>query len=625
MDKIYKIILMCLFTTNVFAVNIDDLLQDIEKKTDLSEKTKLANSGIAYIYTRDELERMQVKYLKDILKSTQPFGYRENRYGMSDPMYLGSAQPFMSSTIRVFIDNQEMTSGMYGSGLFMMGDIDIGFVDHIELYVTNPSFEFSTEPTILLVKLYSKKAIKDDGNKIELNTGSYGANRISGYTTSILDNDWAYFTYFSQNDDVRKKYYSHGTELSRDKKVSHIFGSLSKNNHNIIVEYIDSKKDGFISRSLDATPVKSELAGNYFHLGYDAKINNFSYLFSYEDMGTQSDFKDDNQTYKSVETKTSSQVYTAEIKYNLTSAYNKFIIGLKYRYKAFKYDKFQINYSDVPLTNFDNQQVSSLFVENQYSLAQNSILTTGISYMDVKNNDSVQQDNLLNYRIGHTYTTTQWINKVVFAHLEVAMEPYLVNSDNIYIVSGKKKSQTLDALTHHIIFEPNDNKYEFILNYSKAKGYLQPSMINKGLLDNIKNNVIVVGSEFRWTYKYNEYDKLITSFGYMNQTGLPIKHKLNNYRATIRNINTYDKFDIFNELLFHYDTLYKENTYDYSVGVKYHYSKDLTISVKGENLFNKARKFHYTRVTNINTLTQEEPLKISPIDKKIMFSLEYLF
>ena len=137
-----KIIL--LFILNIgflFASNIfDELLIDIELKNDLSQKTKKANNGIVTVITRSDLNMMNAKHLRDILKTTE-IGYNISRYGLVDPNMKGFS-PFASSNIRVYIDNQEISSSLYGSGLTILGDIDLGFVDHIEIYTANPSFEF---------------------------------------------------------------------------------------------------------------------------------------------------------------------------------------------------------------------------------------------------------------------------------------------------------------------------------------------------------------------------------------------------------------------------------------------------------------------------------------------------
>jgi len=105
---------------------------------------------------------------------------------------------------------------------------------------------------------------------------------------------------------------------------------------------------------------------------------------------------------------------------------------------------------------------------------------------------------------------------------------------------------------------------------------------------------------------------------------LPTADKITSYTSTIRNLNTYGKFDIFNEIIYSRDNIDKKNFYDYSAGVIYHSTDDLSVAIKGTNIFNKAKTIDYKRF-NISTLDFETPLKISPIDKSIIITLEYTF
>ena len=629
MSKINKILFVLLLQNNLISnddFNLDNLLNDIEKKTDLSSKTKLENAGISTIYTRDDIDRMQVRYLKDILKLTRTVSYTENRYALPDPAFQGSIQPFLSSPIRVFIDNQEITTSLYGSGLIIMGDIDIGFVDHIEVYSQNPSFEFSTEPTYSLIKLYSKKAIKDEGGKVSISGGSYGSKNISAYHSEELDNDWSYFTYVSQNDDRRKKYYSHDNEISRDKKVSHFFTSFYDDKNSILIEAISSSRDSFIDNSFDATSDTGIIDADSLHLGYDYKGNDFSFLSTYGYMNTKSDFKDSSQTLFSQESKTSSHVLTSELKYYFNTLNNKLISGVKYRFKKFDYEKLEVNDTKLPSTGHSYQAVSTAFVENQYSLKENSIISTGIEYIDVKNNNSVQQDNLFLYRIGHTYTNEKWTNKLINAHIETSLEPYLVNSSNYYVSEGKKDPQEMNSFIEDIIYEDKNKKYELILDYSIIKNYLLLIADNGKLLDNYKKDVITKSATFNFTYKYNNYDKFLLSLRHAQTKNLPNTGIFKYSTAVFRNISTFNKFDIYNELIFTNNNNYNQSNYyyDYTLAIKYKHTKDLSISLKGENLFNKAKTTSYSRI-DPTTAKPEEALNISPIDKRIMLTVEYLF
>ncbi|MFA9374618.1 MAG: hypothetical protein ACERKK_10725 [Poseidonibacter sp.] len=627
MSKINKLLFLLFLQSSLFAVDdftIDKLLTDIEKKTDLSSKTKLENGGISTIYTRDDINRMQVKSLKDILKLTRNVGYTENRYGLPDSLYQGSTQPFLSSTIRVFIDNQEITTSLYGSGLIILGDIDMGFVDHVEVYTQNPSFEFSTEPTYALIKLYSKKALKDEGGKISISKGSYGSSNISGYYSQELEKDWAYFVYLSLNDDKRKKYYSNNQKLSRDKKVSHLLASFYNDKSSILFEAISSNRDSFVDASTDASANLAKIEHQSIFLGYDYKNSNFSFLTSYGYMNTQTDFKDDNQTLYSQETKTDSHVYTNELKYNFNAQNNKLLTGVKYRFKKFDYEKLDVNNISKTSNNYDYQAVSTVFIENQYSLKENSIITTGVEYIDVKNNHSIQQDELLLYRVGHTYTTNNWTNKLINSHIETSLEPYLVNSENKFITAGYIKPQEINSIIENIIYEKDNKKYEIILDYTKIKNYLSLSTNNTTLLNNYEKDVFFKSATFNLTYKYNSYDKFLLSLRHLKTQNMPNSNDGKYSTLILRNINTYEKFDVYNELIFSNNNIDNKNYYDYTLAIKYNYTKDFNISLKGENLFSKAKTTNYDRVDPATSLSQSD-LNISSIDKKIILSMEYLF
>ena len=632
--NILYFIILSVFSPLYSAETVDDLLKDIKYKTDLSKKTKLANSGISFIYTRDDLQRMQAKYLKDILKSSYLSKYAENRYGIPDPLVKGIEKlPFRSSNIRIYVDNQEIVAGMYGSGLIIYGDLDIGFADHIEIYTSNPTYEYSTESTMILIKIYSKSTLKDSGAKVEVNTGSYGANRVSAFISQDINNDWSHFSYISRNHDNRKIHYSNNEPLSRDKDVTHIFSSFKNDNQRIILDITDQNRDSFMSVSLDATPQEARLDFQSLHIGYDSNFNNFSFLAAYDYTDTytffldnivqnQSEFNSNFQVFKQ-ETNTKSEVFTTELKYNYITQNNKLTTGVKYRNKRYKNKIFEVNNFAWPQSKNDTQTVLTIFMENKYSIKENKILTFGIQSSQINNNYSEQDDNLFMYRLGYTYIYENFTSKTVMSHMESALEPYLISLSYL-LTPGRKKPQEYDYLIQNTIFEKLNNKYELVLSYIKVKNELLREPSKNNLLDNYDKNLYLSTALFRWTYKYNRYDKLLTRFDYQDIKNLYDFTHLKNYTAVIRNINTYKQFDIFSELLYTKNNIDKKNFYDLSFGVKYNYNQEMTLSIKGENLLNKAATTTFTRV-DPQTITQEEPLYISPIDRKITFTLEYQF
>jgi len=607
------------------------LLNNIEQKTDLSQKTKLANSGVSFVWTRDDLDRMQITNLKQILKTIYPMGYDENRYGLVDPLTYGSNQPFVSQTIRLYIDNQEITSGLYGSGLFLMGDANIDWVDHIEIYTQAPTYEYATESTLVLIKLYSKSVAKDEGSDVKIAGGSYGANSVDGYHAGWINDDWSYFAFGLHNDDKREKHRSFGTQLSRDKVVNSTVATLHGKHTNILLNAFTQDRDGFANVSADATPTESKLKAQYLHIGIDGKVQNFGYLFSSSYTNTKSDMRD-NVTptplgfpIASAHSYEHDCVVTGELKYTLKQNNNKLLVGTKYRTKRAKWDKATLN--GVDMTTGDDssvQNIATLYGENQYSFASNSVLTAGVEYQRVTNKESVQNDNLLLYRLSHTYTTEHWTLKTLYSHSAIALAPYLIKSNTFLLDPlSHHNLEKIDTVVENIIYESGVNKYELIVDYSVGKDYYLP--LENGKIGNYKKNLIMPGVNIRWTRSYNENGKLFIMGSYREMRNTPYAfHNYQAYNGVIRNINSYQKYDFFNELVYDRNNISKKNFYNYSLGVRYHYTKDIVMAIKGLNIFDDARTTTYYRI-NPTTFAQEKPLQVSPIDREVMFSLDWAF
>ncbi len=640
MNCVAKLLLCGAITTNVmFAADleIDKLLNIISSKDDLSEKTKLENGGISYIYTRDDIRRMQAHNLRDILKSTYPFGYNENKFGLADPYMMQTSAPFMSSNIRIYIDDQEIISGLYGSGIIIYGDMDIDFVDHIEVYSGNPTFEFSTEPAFTIVKLYSKVAQKDSGSKVALNVGSYNNSYLYGYHTQELSNDWSYFSYISKHNDNRKEYTNKDATLSRDKDNVHLFGSLYNNNNKILIDLIGQKRDSFIANSEFATPDISTLDGSYVHIGYNGNNDNLSYKITYNNHNATSDFVDkykneiqninnQNNTYHmySIYSKFDSKTYTAGLQYNKKSNQNSTLIGATYRIKDYVFKDVIINDNLVVTSSRSIQRLLTTFLENQYNINTNKIITTGGAYTTIKNSKfSYQDDNLLSYRLGYTYTNQKWVSKTILSHIESSLDPYLINSRTFMANPTIRTDITkYNLIMQNLKYTQDNNTYEAIVSYEIIKNQLVQN--NQAKLYSYDKDLIMRSLAGRYLNEYNELDKVEITLGINHIKHLPTVETLKQYSMTLKTFNHYGKFDIFNELLYYTDDNVNSNFYDYSCGVIYNKTDDLKIALKGTNLLNKAKETSYTQ-KSIQTLQNEEPLSISPIDRSITISMEYTF
>jgi iron complex outermembrane receptor protein len=627
-------ILLIFFAIVLYAKSVDDLLKIIEVKTDLSQKTKLENGGISFIFTRSDLDRMQVNTLKDLFYSMIVVEYRESSYGFADIYTRNDNKAFVSNSVRIFIDNQEIATGMYGSGFMMLGDIKLDFVDHIEIYYQNPSYEYTTEPTSVLIKLYTKQASKDNGGRVKLQYDNYNSKSGSIYYADELDK-FSYFSYFSYDDKNRKRYKIKQQKISRDYTTLNAIASVYDENQRFLLQVLRQNRDSFLDTSIDLTPQKAKVDTDFVHFGYDGKKGDFYLLASVDYKLTKSDFRDDvtpkeeyNYLYPiaSQISTIDASLYNLELKYKHKSFKNTFITGLKYRYKTFEYTRLYRNGIALPKTGNDRQIIRSLFLENQYSLKTNSILNVGVMLAKVRNNKSLQQDNIMMYRLGNTYTTNNLTFKTILGHTEFSIDPYLVNSTGFFIKEPKVNKIQEKLFYENIIYNDNNNKYELLAVYVLLKDMLFPDFGDRDLLYNYKKVMPVYNLVVRWTFDYSEIDKFFMSIGYKKIDNFPQPYdkKDEKFFGIVRNLNSYGRYDIFNELILtkvnYNNTIYSV----YNFGVKYHYTDDLTISFKAENIFDKAQKQTYLSF-DPDTLKFETTKDISPFDRSFVVSMEYLF
>ena len=579
---------------------------------------------------------MQITNLKEILKAVYPFGYEENRYGLADPLTYHNAIPSMSGVMRLYIDDQEITMGLYGSGLLLMGNSNIDWVDHVEIYTQNPTYEYTTESTVTLVKLYSKSVKKDSGSKLKAALGSYGNYFVDGYSADWIG-DWSYFLFWYGGDEKRKRYKSYQSELSRDRRNSTLVATLHKKDTKILLKLFHQEGDSFASLSADATPLESKLAATYMHIGINSKLEDLAYLLTLSYTDIQTSMFDDVSpidaapffgTYpiSSMESYTKDLVATGELKYKKQFRSDTLLAGGRYRGKWARWDRSRINEKImVPSGTISHQQIATLFVEESHLFNPSSILSIGLEYQRVENSHSPQDDDLWMYRLSYTHTSDNLTLKSFYSHTLLPLEPYLVGSYTFLEEPTKHYPlQTMDALVEDIIYEHSKDRFELILDLIKSKNNYIPSA-NSGKITSYDKTLALYGAELRWRRYYRKHDKLQAHLSYRQILNAPFFiDGLREYRALVQNINSFKRWDIFNELLYTWNSKVQESYFNYSCAFTYHYSKDFSIALKGMNLFDNAREGLYVRI-DPTTLQRLTPLRASSIDQEITLTASWIF
>ncbi len=600
---------------------LDELLNTYTHNSDLSQKTKLENGGIMTVFTRKDLDIMQARSLKDILKSNPLYRYTENRNGNPDMLYDGGTAPISSSVVRIYINNQELTSATYGSIFKGAGNINLDAIDHIEIYSGTPSYEFTSEPTNILIKLYTKIAERDRGGKLGVSYGSLGFNEESMSYAQEFE-DFSYFTSLYRTDNKRKTYYSHDVPIKRDLERYGVLASIYSPKQKLLLSVIKDKADVSMSSSPRATYEHADSSLNYAFVGYDVSaFDNLTFCTSYQ-FADISGYRKEAEGFESpdspeFEYERSEQVFTAELKYNLESQNNRLIVGTKFRHKYFEIKSLYVDGISMPKSSYDKQDIISAFIEERYNISDGNIINLAVHYSNINNNSSIDDDNLLQLRLSHTYLYNSFVFKSFIYHTESLVEPYIYT---YFKTNGSLKPQKVNAISQEIKYNYNSNYFRLFLSYKTIKNAFEET--STGYYTNTEDEYDDFSTYLEYTYNFDIDNKIVTNLSYLYTHNKPVLKK--GIAAFIRSLNSINKFAIFNEIIFNRNTTTNKNYFDYSAGVKYHYNRDFTLSVKGENIFNTGYEESYSRV-DPNTDTEETPILISPIEQRFYITIEYLF
>lgn len=595
---------------------VNNILMDIEIQNDLSQKTKKINNGIVTVITRSELNMMNAKHLRDILKSTE-IGYKISRYGLVDPNTKGFF-PFASSGIKVYIDNQEISSSLYGSGLTVLGDIDLGFVDHIEIYTLNPSFEFATEPTKAMIKLYSKTYERDPQTVVNYTAGSYDSNNMALMTANRIG-DYSYFFHISNDDDNKKESYINNEELSRDTNRKHIFLNIYNKHRRFVISRIDVNKDSFMGMDWQGDISRSDMKIDTWHIGYDEKFeNSISFEINYDSMVDNSVFENDNILFiynntipiKKFEVSGNSKVITTKLQQSKKIMNHNLLYGIKYRYKDLQYDSLKLNGNTLIYKGVTRQDINTYFLEDNYSIKDNSIITVAAQHskIDNANHDGIKDDTQSLFRIGNTFIDNGVTYQTYLYYQEAAIEPYLVNS--IYLENDNIKKEKIKSFLEKITYKNDHNIFDITYTNENIKNAIITSDIGA-----IKNSSSVIKRDsllLRWTHHHSNVNKHFISYLIEDDSS----------KVVFKNFNRYGKIDLYEELVV--DIVDNNRYYDLGLSVSYQYSNNININLKCENILNKSYKQKFIR-NSVLAVQPLDPYMLSIIDKKIMLSLEYIF
>ena len=627
--KIFILLLLVLFNFS-YAYDIDEILDLYRKDSDLSNQTKNEALGHLVIYTRDDIERMQAYHLSDLIKSHRMMHYDENMFGMPDYFHEDPI-PYASDLIKIFINDHEITSSFTGSGLFMYGNIELGFVDHVEVYTGASSNHVSTEPSLVTIKLYTKDPSREVGASIQGYLGSRASNYLNA-SYSAVEEDLQYYLYASRTDAKREEYKHKNHTISRDSEELHALLTLNYKNIAFDAEIIDHSMSPFLSYSMFATPRESNMKYFLGRLGIKASFLDddsltltSSFIRINEDIdldmsGTRwSDKIGDLFLKRDTSTTTAmDDVFDLKLEKTQKYAHHSFILGSQFRSKQL-HDVVTYNqgiFDDEP--EFVDTKILSLYLQDDYMIDENNILTLSgkASHYDNKSNRHDQEFETYQGRVGYIYNSNASLFKIFASYLQNPTEQYSL------ALAFSNKIEILEIKSLTAEYQQSLDKHTFIIN---GRFDNQDMPLSNRISENISHNTDTYGASLEYSYLFDKFNTF-KSMLYMNHGVISfLDDELQDIGGSLQLIDTWGQWDFFNELIY-YERLDSEmHGTDYSASVRYHPTNDLTLSIKGSNIFDTAAKSEYKYLDTKNIAAGLQSLYYSPVDQFFSIGMEYKF
>ncbi len=579
---------------------IDNLLNLYEEKSALHNKTKDESSGNLIVFTRSDLDKMQAYSLVDIFKSIRFFTLEKDVFGNIKFQRAGASTESAAFT-RIYLNDLEMSSASFGSALSIFGEYDIGHIDHIEVYLGSSSLASGNEYGFVTIKMYTKEPTRERGSLLGLTYGSYSSHSYNALTAGTID-DLGYLFYINQTNANDKTLYNKGTNLQRKSQNLNFYSMLKREkDFSLELSYYRHNHDGLGALGIQKTPQKQQLDSYYRSVLFTKYINSLKITLSYshEDIGIDNVDANGIKIFsggiaQSVQDSYANDIYKINIQNKTKIDKHTFLYGVEYQAKdiSFQSTVDGINRSaeyQGPMS----IDIASLFGEYDYQYSTDMLWTTTLKYEHYKNNYKNRIDNQIQFRtgivalLGDDFTLKAFYsnNKVYPSAKEMSSFPYPLNGTPSLKAMGVRTASTELIYTHDV------HKLNLGTAFVSISNFGQISDTNTYY--NQAKTILFTDSFVDYTYQPNKDNKfMLEYYSSSRNTGRNMSPLSGGY---VKFFNTFENLDFYNAFIYRmgYTSISNQNIpdgYDFTSAITYHLNKSIDISLKGENLLNRALK-----------------------------------
>ena len=605
-------ILLLFITGTLFGETLDMLLQQYEKTVEKSLRTVNEKLGHVVIYSQKELRLMQYNTLDDILKELPLMSLGKNQLGFSSPLLTGSKS--VSGFFRFFINDYEISSAYLHSLSTTWGNLPLDFIDHIEIYYGDSSFSLGNTTGIYFVRIYTKSPKKENGSEVYLLGASNGAHSQSVVHSQSFENGWSYL-FFVNASATKDETTFKGSTLKNNGTQRYVYGDIHNDTTKINIGYADAKKDLFTGLSFDAKPDSGRsISQDYFidlthHFLEDRSlkanvsvgVNTREYdeknaqgiglipVLNLASLGTTipKEFYE-----KATFTKTHAGLTKTFYHDNHNTLVGFHASGKKYSLKERRTVNFlnQTNHN-VSYNRFNKEEVYSLLFQHDYRATDNLIFIGNAKLDSYKRNGHLENTTERLFRLGAIYTPSDTLGFKGF-YTRTYLPVSFYNADFANKLAPKLTSQQYNIYTAEAVYSKGHSKFNLIYNYVTIDDFIYLTPIG---FVNIDRPIKTQGLIANYIHTLPSKDQVHLNYFTSKQNEGASNYQTGGF---VKYMGSYQKFDYFASLIyresFSFYDVHVKDSFDVSLGATYHVNKDISLSLKGENLLKKSTQSLYT-------------------------------
>jgi iron complex outermembrane receptor protein len=615
-----KLVLLFALTLFASAGDLKALLKKYEASSELSLITKKETAGFVDVFTAADLSRMQAYTLKDVLQKLPLLTHTLTPNNLH-LFTAGSSSYIPPSAIRLYINDHDVTSTSFGSASLVWGDMPVEYIDHIEVYRGSSSIEFGNEPGMIVIKVYTKLAKREVGNKLRAVTDHRHSRGIDAYTAKILGDNSDLFAYGHYYLFRPKIYYNEGYRLDRGKEENLFYLNYRYGKHTFELSNMAKSDKPFLGHGRLYHPLGGGLDAHHFYFNYTYDYDKETrFNISYDNLGYERHYKDESGIFTTIgyvqdyELEFTDSIFSVQAQKTIHLNKSDLFLGGFVKRKGFEKDGSFDGATDSAKNHF---YLTSLYGDYHYRFDPSSLLILSLKLDRYVYDKKVPSKTEYIARLGLLKAWENFKAKLFLTRTYLTIPFYKLCSCNNLPLNANEhlKNPKVVIGTLSLEYEKNGVTTYLRLGKKSVKKRIYYDRKTRSF-QNLDRSLTLSHIEFGQSYKKGNTEFSYVLYKMKNSKKVELSP---DFGAIFSLYQDYEKWNLYHQLI--YKSAYNhygyevEDSLDYTLAIKYHFNRDFSVGFRGENLFATGFEQKYLRV--------DKPIPVN--DRRYIFNLEYRF